>query len=72
VAHWTGEVILAPLEVHRFNLPATLIGVLAPVLDEHAEMMAWEPVSYLCSSRQAPPRDRDVWVYVVARPADWL
>jgi hypothetical protein len=65
-----GEIILVPVEAHRFNLPATLIGVLAPVLDEDAETLAWEPVSYLCSSRQGNRPNRDVWVYVSAGPPD--
>src|SRR4051812_37147332 len=35
-----GELILAPLEEHRRNLPARYIGVLAPVLHEDEETFA--------------------------------
>jgi hypothetical protein len=63
-----GEVILAPVEAHRRNLPADLIGVLAPVLDEAAETLEWKPVTYVFPSRQPiPPRPGDVWVYVPAQ-----
>jgi hypothetical protein len=62
-----GEIVLAPIEAHRRNLPAPLIGVLAPVLDEAAETIAWEPVSYVCTSAQPiPPKQGEVWVYVAA------
>jgi hypothetical protein len=60
-----GEIVLAPIEAHRRDLPAPLIGVLAPVLDEAAETIAWERVNYVCTSAQPiPPKSGDVWVYV--------
>lgn len=67
-----GEIVLAPVEAHRRNLPAPLIGVLAPVLDEADETIAWEPVSYLWAPVQPiPPKSGEVWVYVAApRRAD--
>ena len=59
-----GEVILAPVEAHRANLPAKMIGVPAPVLDEAAETIAWEPVSYVWPSAQRiPPKPGELWVY---------
>lgn len=65
-----GEVILAPVETHRRNLPARFVGVLAPVLYEDAETFEWCPITYLWPSAQPiPPRPGDVWVYVPARRA---
>jgi hypothetical protein len=31
-------------------------SVMAPVLDEDAEMLEWQPVTYLLASRGTPPR----------------
>jgi|tagenome__1003787_1003787.scaffolds.fasta_scaffold20646809_3 hypothetical protein len=63
-----GEIILAPTEAHRRNLPASMIGVLAPVLDEVAETIEWSPVTYLCPP-QYPPKQDELWRYVSVRDA---
>jgi hypothetical protein len=60
-----GELILAPLEPERLSLPARVIAVLAPALDEAAETLAWEPTTYMFLS-VTPTRARSgakVWTY---------
>jgi hypothetical protein len=59
-----GQMILAPVEPHRSDLPTTMIGVLALVLDEAAETFTWERVRYVWRTSQRVPRPGEPWVYV--------
>jgi hypothetical protein len=43
------------------------MGVLAPVLDEEAETLAWEPMSYSFTLHQKFPPPDGLWVYLAVR-----
>jgi hypothetical protein len=62
-----GEVILAPVEPDRADLPMKMIRILALVLDETAETFTWERVRYVWPpSQRIPPEPGEPWLYVAA------
>ena len=67
-----GTIALVPLEPHRGNLPARLVGFSdVLVLDETAETIEWTTASYLWLSGQpVRPKPGEVWVYVFAPPRE--
>ena len=60
-----GDLVQAPL--NQWRMPADVIGVPVPVLDEQTEMFWWDTANYCSGS--LPPRWRpgDAWPFTYVR-----